>query len=68
MKKNTGIIFHVYLMDQTKPGLQEVGLRLMSVKGKKIPGRQTVQFDYLDEFPRFIRKELKKAKVQWPPK
>jgi hypothetical protein len=67
MEKNTGIIFRVYLMDKTKRGRQEIGLRLMSVKGQKVPGRQTIQFDYLDEFPRMIRKELKKAGVKWPP-
>jgi hypothetical protein len=68
MDKHSGIIFHVYLMDKTKRGRQELGLRLMSVKGKKVPHRKTIQFDFLDEFPRMIRQELKAARVKWPPK
>ena len=66
-QKNSSIVFKVYLMDKTKPGRQEAGLRLMSVKGgKKIKGRNTIQFDYLDEFPQMVRQELKAAGVKWP--
>jgi hypothetical protein len=58
---------NVYLMDKTKPGKQEFGLRPIRVKGRKIPKHTIRQLDYLDELPPWIRRELKDAGVKRPP-
>jgi hypothetical protein len=66
VEKNTGTIFKVYLLDKTKDGKQEGMVQLWSHKGERqAPNKQ--HFDYLDEFPRKVRKALRDAKIQWPP-
>ena len=66
MRKNTGTIVKVYLLDkQPSPPKQEGFVQLWKHKGKVV-SIKNVPFDYLDEIPRKIRQQLKSAKIKWP--
>jgi hypothetical protein len=66
MRKNTGTIFKVYLLEkQPSPPKQEGFVQLWKHKGKLVPIKN-IPFDYLDEIPRKMRKQLKIAKIKWP--
>ena len=66
MRKNTGTIFKVYLLDkQPSPPMQEGFLQLWKHKGK-LTGVKNIPFNYLDQIPDKIRKQLKAAKIKWP--
>ncbi len=67
MEKNTGTIFKVYLFDKTARGKQEGVVQLWKHKGKT-QRFKAIHFDYLDEFPRKMRKALREAGIEWPPK
>lgn len=66
MEKNTGTTFKVYLLgNQNPPSKQQGFIQLWKHKGE-LQGGKAIPFDYLDELPRRIRQELKKASIDWP--
>jgi hypothetical protein len=65
-KKNTGTIFKIYLLADSKPGLEEGWIKLWKRKGKLVKGKKMKPFNSLANVGKGIRATLNKKKIKWP--
>jgi len=68
MEQNTGIQFKIYLMAESRPGLEEGWIRIWSNKGERFQGAKNVAFDWLDQVPGKLKAELVTYGIEWPKK
>jgi hypothetical protein len=68
MKTGTGTHFKIYLMDKSRPDLEEGWIRIWSHKGERIPAAKNVSFDQFDQIPEKLRAELAAHNIKWPPR
>jgi hypothetical protein len=67
MERNTGTHFKIYLMAESRPGLEEGWIRFWQHEGSRVPSAKNVSFDKLEQIPQKIRAELEAHGVKWPP-
>jgi len=67
MKAQTGTHFKIYLMDKSRPGLEEGWIRIWSHKKDRITTAKNISFDRLEQIPEKLRAELDAHGIKWPP-